>query len=645
MKNFRFTISNKILAGFIGLILIFTGYGIYSIVILNNNDRVVNDASANVRPSADVLKDFILLATRSKMLITNWVYLGNSSSNNEDKEALKKLHDSEYKELKKNIQSLTSFWKDENQQFKMDTAFIKMEALLEQQQVIMSTLVTFEDYEDALDKFTTEEAIESEVLPRTKELLALLQELVNEKQQESELADAEITANSNQLKNTAYFLIPGIILIGVLVSIFMARSITRPINYIKEIILKLGRGELPEDAEQRFGNDEIGEMALAVESLVNGLKSTSFFAEDIGQGKYDAEFTPLSNNDVLGNALINMRKNLKKVAEDDKRRNWATEGLAKFGEILRKNNDNLERLSDEIISNLIKYLNANQGGLYVINEHEDDSEEDYLTLLACYAWDKKKYLDQQIFVGDGLTGQAWLEKDTIYLTEVPDDYVTITSGLGEANPRSILIVPLKVNEDIFGVVEIASFNHFEPFEIEFVERIAESIASSISSGKITQRTQKLLEESTNMTEMMRAQEEEMRQNMEELQATQEEMERSQRDTEDKERIITSTNMLIELDAGFNIANTNELVGNILGYESHDLSGRTFDQLVVSVEGLNTLKRGLDANDNWSGALELYNKQREKVAIYISAGKAYDMQSNAEKYLLFGADISNARASA
>ena len=273
--------------------------------------------------------------------------------------------------------------------------------------------------------------------------------------------------------------------------------------------MKLGQGHLPDEQQSRkFNNDEIGEMAHAVENLVNGLKSTSNFAENIGRGNYDAEFTPLSEEDVLGNSLIEMRDNLKSVAEEDKRRNWSTSGLATFGEILRQNNDNIEKLSDDIISNLVKYLNCNQGGLYIIN---DDEEEAYLELKACYAWDKKKYLEQRVHIGEGLTGQSWLEKDTVYLTEIPEDYITITSGLGEASPTSILIVPLKINDDVFGVLEIASFNEFKQYEIEFVEKIAESIASTVSSVKINEKTQRLLEESTEMTEQMRSQEEEMRQ--------------------------------------------------------------------------------------------------------------------------------------
>jgi transcriptional regulator with GAF, ATPase, and Fis domain len=203
----------------------------------------------------------------------------------------------------------------------------------------------------------------------------------------------------------------------------------------------------------------------------------------------------LSDSDVLGNALINMRDNLARVADEDKKRNWATEGLAKFGEILRTNTNDLSKLTDEIILSLVKYLKANQGAIYIVDDDQDSSEEPTMSMKACYAWDKKKFLNHQIHKGEGLAGQAWQEGDIIYLTDVPQNYVRITSGLGDANPTSVLIVPLKVNDQIFGVVEIASFGDIKDFEMEFVQKIAESIASTISSVKINARTQRLLEES------------------------------------------------------------------------------------------------------------------------------------------------------
>jgi GAF domain-containing protein len=246
------------------------------------------------------------------------------------------------------------------------------------------------------------------------------------------------------------------------------------------------------------------------------------FSNDIAAGNFN---TTIELDDDLANVLKNLRDTLVKNENENAIRGWANEGLAKFADILRGNNEKFEILADTIISSLVKYLNANQGGLYVIND--TNSSDIYLELIACYAWNKKKYIHQRIDEGEGLVGQAWQENDTLYITDIPKDYIRITSGLGDANPTSLLIIPLAINDEIFGVIELASFNLFEQYHIDFVNKLAESIASTLSTAKTNERTRYLLEQSQQQAEVMRAQEEEMRQNMEEMSATQEEMQRKE----------------------------------------------------------------------------------------------------------------------
>ena len=293
----------------------------------------------------------------------------------------------------------------------------------------------------------------------------------------------------------------------------------------------------------------------------------------------------------MGGALIQMRDNLKQAADEDRKRNWATEGLAKFADILRSGNDNLGQLSDSIISNLVKYMSVSQGALFLIND--DDGNDTFIELVACYAYNRKKYLNKRIELGEGVTGQCILEKETIYMSDIPGDYLRITSGLGEALPKNLLIVPLKLNETIFGVVEIASFQTIEGYQIDFVQKLGESIASTISAVKVNGRTKKLLEETQVQAEQMRAQEEEMRQNMEELSATQEEMHRAQRRNEEalremtdkeknlyamkqefeiREKLVGLTTMISETDLQGNITYVNQRLCAVSGFEQQDLLG-------------------------------------------------------------------------
>ena len=550
MKKIKLSIQQKIFGGFFILILLFGINMLYNLITLNQNDAVIESNKQLITqnrevvdPSVDVMKEFELMVTQSKMLITNWVYL---QSNVNDKKLLEAQHKTEYPKLKEELGALSLKWNDDGSKAKLDSLFTAFESLLIDEEEVMSSLASFEDYEDPIVKFTSQEKLESEIIPGIEGLIGELKKLQTQKQNEALVAENllstsfhDLSDSFQRLQYTSFILSALVIAVGIILALIISKSITKPINFLKEIILKLGQGILPKDSGRNFQNDEIGEMANAVEKLVNGLKSTSHFAEKIGQGTYDTDYAPLSEQDVLGNSLIEMRDNLQKVAGEDKKRNWVTGGLAKFSEILRTDNDNQEKLANNVVSNLVTYTNSNQGALYMVSDAEEH-EDSYMELAACYAWDKKKFLEQKIIKSEGLIGQCWHERETIYMTDVPADFINITSGLGKANPKSILIVPLKINDQIYGMIELASFNQFEKHEIDFVERIAENIASAVSAVKINERTSVLLVEANEMTEEMRAQEEEMRQNMEELQATQEEMERTQNENESRIMNLTSS---------------------------------------------------------------------------------------------------------
>lgn len=334
-----------------------------------------------------------------------------------------------------------------------------------------------------------------------------------------------------ELKNVIWIVLAEVILFMGLFStiIFvLVKPVIKQIREIRDNIDKLANGEITEKMVANH-QDEIGDMIEAVNKLIESLSNVAKFADEIGQGKLDSTLDD-SERSQLSKSLLEMRDSLVKAQaeeakrkQEDKQRNWATNGLAKLGDILRQNNDNLNELSYNIISYIVKYLEASQGGIYLIN---DDNEQNvFIELTAAYAYDRQKFLTKQIEIGEGLIGACFIEKNTVYLTEIPDDYLMITSGLGKGNPTNLLIQPLLFNDKIFGIMEIASFQKLEEFKIEFVKTAGESIASTISSVKINVKTARLLEESRNHSEQMVQQEEEMRQNLEEMRATQEESQR------------------------------------------------------------------------------------------------------------------------
>ena len=274
-----------------------------------------------------------------------------------------------------------------------------------------------------------------------------------------------------------------------------------------------------------------------LKTVKEGVSDATAFVKEIEKGNLDAAINDLGSSTELIQSLAAMRDQMKRFSQEEKQRSWVNEGLAKFVEILRSKNENLQVLSDNIVRQLVTYLKANQGALYLVND--DNPDDVFIEMQACYAYNRKKNLKQRIELGQGLAGQAVLEKESVVMTDVPKDFVKITSGLGEALPRNIVVIPLKLEERVLGILELASFQVLKKFEIEFIEKIGESIASTISSVKVGERTATLLQSTQQQTEEMKATEEEMRQNMEELTATQEEMKRILKEVEGKEAYISS----------------------------------------------------------------------------------------------------------
>lgn len=378
------------------------------------------------------------------------------------------------------------------------------------------------------------------------------------------------------------------VLLFVLIIFILADNITRPIKRITSLLVDLSKGKIDKSSSVKINSeDEIAKMGDALSDSINGLIAKTEFAKSIGEGNLNASLTLLSDEDILGKSLIEMSDSLRKAAEEenarkieDQKRRWVNEGLAKFGDILRQNNDNLSKLGDELIKNLVWYLNASLGGVFVKNE---DNQPVTFDLSSAFAYDRNRYLFKSFEEGEGLIGTCAVERNTIFLTEIPQDYIEITSGLGDTNPSSLLIIPLIIEDDVLGVIELASLKKFEDFEIEFVEKLGQSIASTLRTVRINQKTSELLKKSQEQTEIMVSQEEEMRQNMEELQATQEEAARKALEMEGLINALNASSYVMEYDTKGNIININEAYLNLLGIRRDDAIGRHHSENLVLTE--------------------------------------------------------------
>ncbi len=245
-------------------------------------------------------------------------------------------------------------------------------------------------------------------------------------------------------------------------------------------------------------------------------------AKKIGEGNFQLDDLKIDDKDILGNSLVRMRDNLLSTAKKEADQGWIAGGKDQVSEILRMNND-IEKLAYQTLVSLIGYIKVTQGAFYVYNE-----DNQTLTNVATYAYNRKKQINNKFEIGEGLIGQAAFEMATIHLKEIPDDYVTITSGLlKDQKPNSILIVPLITDEKLQGILEFASLSSdFTPLSIRFLEELSEIIARTLFNLKVNSKTEQLLRDSQQMTEELKENEEQLRQNAEEMRATHEELERT-----------------------------------------------------------------------------------------------------------------------
>jgi PAS domain S-box-containing protein len=621
----KLSIGKKLSLGFTVLIGFFLISNIFTYSIFRESQRI-NDQNSNVYvPSMLLLMEFNNMVSTSERLIGNWIFI-QSDIDTQDKNQLKELINQDYTKLKIELTNISQNWNEE-MKVKLEAIFSNVDLLFVTHKYVMEELNDWFSYDDPMTLFFIRPMMDEggDISIATRQISMQLEELLDEQNIYVEQGYAQMNESLDSLGRITIILTLVLIIGGILIAYFSIKSITIPVNKLRHALQLMGQGKTPESSV-KITNDEIGEMAKALNFLVDGLKDKSSFAMEIGQGNFISDFTPLSDDDDLGSALIDMRESLKNAKDEeqkrrieDDKRSWATHGIAKFAELLRQNNDNIQELSFSIIKNLVKYLDANQGGMFILND--DEVGEKSVELKACFAFNRKKFLKKTIFYGEGLVGTCLQEGETIFLTDVPNSYIAITSGLGDSNPRCILIVPLKLNDEIFGVLEIASFKVLEPYQVEFVERIAESIAATISTVKINIRTTELLHQSQEQSEEMRAQEEEMRQNMEEMHATQEEMERKEIESQSFYEAINESVGLVEISMDGNVRRVNKIFCDTMLYTEGELSGHShakfFDKYFLETSTYHQMWSNLKNGQKFDGNVSLIRRNGTKISAVVS----------------------------
>ena len=224
-------------------------------------------------------------------------------------------------------------------------------------------------------------------------------------------------------------------------------------------------------------------------------------------------------------------KQIMELLEKERENQWLNEGLLMINEIIKKHTENLEELTKNLLEKLIDYLEVNAGGIILYHKDESgNSENDTLDLIAAFGYNKERLEQKSLHIDEGLPGACFRDKKTMVIDNVPDQYF-LESGLGKSKLTELILVPLKMLEEVVGILEISSLNQISAEKIKLLELISENIASNLLNLESRGKIEQMFELSKQQTTQLHEQEEEMRQQMEELQATQEESRRREEDLE------------------------------------------------------------------------------------------------------------------
>ncbi len=315
------SIRQRIYWSFILLVGLFVATGIITNITLYRNRQLSTRLTHVVDPSLQAQDEFKKMLLESKMYTTNWVFFRYKE---EDKQLLKKLHNTDYFILKKKINYYSSRWSQPQWIDSMNSILRDFEQLLVVEKDIMQSLGKFEDYDDPVLKFEAERKVEEEVLPFTAHLMSRLNRVYDRGIAIRAAQNAQLESSALRLRIYVIVLACATIIAGMFLALYLTRIIIAPVKRMSQIVNDMGKG-ITRKIDYKANGDEIGQMVRSVNNLSDKLQATASFAHEVGRRNFSMPFKPLSEEDTLGKALISMRENLKRGEADLQSQNMELE--------------------------------------------------------------------------------------------------------------------------------------------------------------------------------------------------------------------------------------------------------------------------------------------------------------------------------
>ena len=279
---------------------------------------------------------------------------------------------------------------------------------------------------------------------------------------------------------------------------------------------------------------------------------------------------------ALKDTINEMIRNLKDTTQKNTEQDWLKTNLAKFSRMLQGERD-LTNVSRMVLSELCPVVTAQHAEFYVL---DSGNEPPQLTLLASYASEGREALGKRIGMGQGLVGQCAVEKQKILLKNVPPDYLRISSGLGDAPPRNVLVLPLIFEGQVKGALELASLEGFNPTHQALLEQLTESIGIVLNTIEANMRTEDLLKQSQSLAQQLQTRQEQLQNTNEELQEKARLLAHQNQEVERKNQEVEQARQALEEKAK-QLALTSKYKSEFLANMSHELRTPLNSLLILS----------------------------------------------------------------
>ncbi len=369
---------------------------------------------------------------------------------------------------------------------------------------------------------------------------------------------------------------------------------------------------------------------------------------EIEEHRYNDVLDTLPKDNKFQQSYNKMLETLRMIAssenerkENETRQNWIKQGIALINESMRIGTNQVDILCDHILLALVKYTDAVLGGLYI---HLTEEDGRYLQLVSSVALGKKKALRIKIQKGVGLVGTCALEKRTIYLNNLPDDYITVMSGLGRSKPRFLAIVPLLYDNELIAVVEIAFIHELKDYEKKFLETMADTVASALVTARINAKTEQLMQQFRTQAATLAKNEKLMQDNIKELKAEQQKSLEREADMKGLIDAVNNTILTIEYTTEGVLLTANDKYLKNMHYDLSEIQGvNVLDLVKTEREELETVIKNVSTTGQfYEKEMKRFTKSGEVRWLWSTYTPYYNYEGKITKILYFAIDITESK---